>query len=55
MTYVFALPVATLWMYENYGLSCFLSVAYRHAGLPQDLFPTMVPLRLAAMVELRCI
>ena len=55
MMYVFALPVATLWTYENHGLSCFLSMAHRHAGLPQDFFPTMVPLRLAAMVRLRCI
>ena len=55
MTYVSAISVATLWTYENNGLSCFLSVAHRHAGLPQDFFPTMVPRRLAAMVELRCI
>jgi hypothetical protein len=55
MMYVFALPVATFWMYEKHGLSYFFPVAHSHAGLPQAFFSTMAPLRLAAMVRLRCI
>jgi hypothetical protein len=55
MMYVFALPVATFETYENHRLSYCSPTAYRYAGLPQACFPTMVPLRLAAMVGLRCI
>jgi len=53
MTYVSAVSVATFWTYEN-GCSYFLSVAHWYSDLSQDL-STMVPLLLAAMVELRCI
>src|SRR5215831_9584278 len=55
MTYVPAVSVATFWTYENSWCWCCLSVAYRYTCLPQDLFATLVPLLLAAMVELRCL
>jgi len=55
MTYVPAVSVATFWAYEHRWRSCCLSVAHRYSCWPQDLCATMVPLLLAAMVELRCI
>jgi len=55
MTYVPAISVATFWAYKNSWRSDFLSVAHRYSCWPQSLCATMVPLLLAAMVELRCI
>jgi len=55
MTYVSAISVATFRMYENSWRSYCLSVAHWRSCLPHALFPTMAPLLLAAMVELRCI
>jgi len=53
--YVSAISIATFWTYKNSWRSCCLSVAHRHSYLPHDLFPTMVPHLLAAMVELSCL
>jgi hypothetical protein len=55
MMYASSIAVATFWTYKHYGLWPSPSASHSPCYLPQCLFLAMVPLRLAAMVALRCI